>query len=149
MGIDFSDNDTNSYVNQCSPQYDVMDSIVDKEWLWIKKVRPYLLVCPRSQTMMAWIEPILEVDFQLKGEAKGKFNWIEKCRCNIRVAPNNLSKPAVHTNRWAKRVWLYKDGIVPTRWSWISQPPLVGQAPSWVCMMKQIPSPGTIPMVAF
>ncbi len=31
MAIDFSDNDTNSYVNQCSPQYDVMDSIVDKE----------------------------------------------------------------------------------------------------------------------
>ena len=27
--------------------------------------------------------------------------------------------------------------IVPTRWSWITEPPLVGQGPVWVCMMKQ------------
>ncbi len=27
--------------------------------------------------------------------------------------------------------------IVPTSWSWITEPPLVGQAPLWVCMMKQ------------
>ncbi len=30
---------------------------------------------------------------------------------------------------------LEKDWIVPTRWSWITEPQLVGQAPSWVCMM--------------
>ncbi len=36
-----------------------------------------------------------------------------------------------------KRVRLGTDCIVPTCWSWITEPPLVGQAPSWVCMMKQ------------
>ena len=36
-----------------------------------------------------------------------------------------------------KRVRLDKDWIVPTQWSWITEPPLVGQAPSWVCMMNQ------------
>ncbi len=27
--------------------------------------------------------------------------------------------------------------IVPTHWSWIPEPPLVGQVSLWVCMMKQ------------
>ncbi len=36
-----------------------------------------------------------------------------------------------------KMVRLEKDWIVPTRWSWIAEPPSVGQAPSWLCMMKQ------------
>ncbi len=36
-----------------------------------------------------------------------------------------------------KRVRLEKDCIVPTHWSWITESLLVGQAPSWVCMMKQ------------
>ncbi len=37
-----------------------------------------------------------------------------------------------------QRVRLDKDWIVPTRWSWITEPWLVGQGLSWVCMMKQI-----------
>ena len=36
----------------------------------------------------------------------------------------------------SQRVRLDKDWIVPIRWSWITEPPLVGQAPSWVYMMK-------------
>ncbi len=36
-----------------------------------------------------------------------------------------------------KRVTLDKEWIVPTHWSWITEPPLVGRAPSWVCTMKQ------------
>ncbi len=35
-----------------------------------------------------------------------------------------------------QRVRLDKDWIVPTRWSWITETPLVGQAPSWVCMLN-------------
>ncbi len=33
-----------------------------------------------------------------------------------------------------KRVRLEKDWIVPTRWSWITETPLFGQAPPWVCI---------------
>ncbi len=33
--------------------------------------------------------------------------------------------------------WI-RTGLCPrTRWSWITEPPLVWQAPSWVCMMNQ------------
>ncbi len=43
----------------------------------------------------------------------------------------------------AERVWLDKDWVVPTLWSWITESPLIGQAPSWVCMMHNCQSPST------
>ena len=38
---------------------------------------------------------------------------------------------------WSQRVWLENYWIVPTPWWWIMMPQLVGQAPSWVRMVKQ------------
>ncbi len=36
----------------------------------------------------------------------------------------------------SKRSYWESNWIVPSRWSWITEPPLVGQASLWVCMMN-------------
>ncbi len=42
------------------------------------------------------------------------------------------------TSHWGIKGSDWKSNrIVPTRWSRITEPPLVGQVPLWVCMMKQ------------
>ena len=51
------------------------------------------------------------------------------CNYNYNKDLGTIMMIIIFTNQ---RVRLDKDWIVPTRWSWITEPPLVGQAPSWV-----------------